>query len=232
MKLAIITCAITLCTTTACAFFEAPLDDLQSINPPASDIPVASQPPPLPSVPAAAPPPLPAPAANTSATDTAQRAVAAAPASGTGNYLTVSTIFDVPENAPNLSFVHFTKRSRRREGEICEALLSQYPITRPTDVPANATNVIIWPVTEGSTADNCSSMIKDHEPLDISSQTAEIVTSRSTGPYVMSRNTPQGKQMIYNFSSVSTRNLGSALTEWQRVVGGDVQSWPAVVNAQ
>ena len=233
MKLAITTCAFALWTTTACTFFEAPLDDLQTINPPASDVPIASQPPPLPPVPATTPPPLPpAPDTATGTADNSQRTVAAAPASGNGNYLTVATIFDVPESVPNLSFVHFTKRNKRRENLICQALLSQYPITRPADVPANAANLIIWPVSEGSTADDCSSMVKDHEPLDISSQTAEVVTSRSTGPYVMSRNTPQAKQMIYNFSSVGTRDLGSALIEWQRVVGGDVQSWPPVVNAQ
>ena len=232
MKLTTITSALLLCTTTACTFFQEPVDDLQSINPPAADNPVTSRqpalppvaPPPLPAS-SGTPPPLPASGSNTNA----GRTVAAA---ASGTYLTVATIFDVPENAPNLSFVHFTKRSRRREGEICQALLSRYPITRPADVPANATSVIIWPITEGSTADNCSSMIKDHEPLEISSQTAEVVTSNSTGPFVLSRNTPQQKQMIYNFSSIGTRDLGSAMNEWQRVVASDVQSWPAVVNAR
>ena len=75
-------------------------------------------------------------------------------------------------------------------------------------------------------------MIQDHEPLDISSATAAVVKSSSTGPFVMSRNTPQQKQMIYDLSSVGTGSLESAMSEWQRVVEGDVQSWPAVVNAR
>jgi len=225
MKLTMITGALALCSITACTFFQTPVDDLKSINAPAADTPISSGPPPLPGVSTTgSPPPLPA------QNSRSQNSVAAV--AGDGNYLTVSTIFDIPENVPSLSFVHFTKRSKRREGEICEALLNQYPITRPSDIPANAANLIIWPIAEGSTADNCSSMIKDHEPLDISSATAEVVTGNSTGPFVLSRNTPQQKQMIYNFSSVGTSDLNSALTEWQQVVVGDVQSWPPVVNAR
>ncbi len=230
MKSAMFASVLALCTVSACTFFEQPLDDLTTINPPSADNPVASSPPPLPSVPTLTPPP-PLPAPGPAATSD-QRTAATASANAVGTYLTVSTIFDVPENVPSLSFVHFTKRNRRREGEICQALLSAYPVTRPSDVPANAASVIIWPVAEGSTADRCSSMIKDHEPLDISSQTAEVVTSNSTGPFLLSRNTPQRKQMIYNFSAIDTGTLGSALTQWQRVVASDVQSWPPVVIAR
>lgn len=226
MKLAPVTIALVLCTTTACTFFEQPLDDFPSVNAPASDTPVATAPPPLPPALPQSPPPV------SGAGTVRQAAVAAQPVAGSGSYLTVATIFDVPDNVASLSFVHFTKRNKRREGEICQALLSRYPITPPSDVPANAASLIIWPVIDGSTANRCSNMIQDHEPLDISSATAAVVKSSSTGPFVMSRNTPQQKQMIYDLSSVGTGSLESAMSEWQRVVEGDVQSWPAVVNAR
>lgn len=210
MKLKQIFTAALVCSLSACAFFEEPLDDPGLAEPVAA--PATSESLPL-------PPPLPSPSRNNQAT-----------AQTEGTYFIVSSIFEVPENIPSLSFVHFTDRSRRRESALCEALLNMHPIVRPADIPANAENLIIWPVTEGSAANNCKSMIDAHEPLEISSQTAAVVNS--DGPYLMSRNSQQEKQMIYDFSDVSTGSLSTSLNEWQQLLGGGAQNWPPVVKAR
>lgn len=222
MNIRLICSAVFLGSLSACTFFEEPLDDLGSVPPP----------PPPPTLDgratAAAPPPLPTPSqANT------QAATQAAPsASADGTYLTVTSIFEVPENAANLSFVHFTKRSSRREIALCEALLNTYQITAANSVPANAKNLIVWPVVEGAVADNCNTMIRSHEPLDISAETARTVQSDATGPFIMSRSTTQDQRMIYDFSSVNTGSLAEELTTWQAALGRGAQNWQPVVKAQ
>ena len=212
MKLRQIFAAAAVCALPACTFFEEPLSDIGSLPPPPNDsVPVP-----------AAPPPLPSPSQN--------KETATAQTSAEGSYFIVSSIFEVPENVANLSFVHFTERSKRRESAVCEALLNTYPITRPADVPATASNLIIWPITEGTSADNCRDMVEAHEPLDISSQTAATVNS--DGPYLLSRNSPQQKQMIYDLSAVSTGSLSGALDEWRQVLVSGEQNWLPVVKAQ
>lgn len=212
----IIIAATLICGVSACTFFDEPLDDLTTITQPApEDTTTERLPPP--------PPPVKLPTLDS------QQAVAS---SADGTYLTVSSIFDVPEDASNLAFVHFTDRDKRREAELCKSLLDTYPVTAPAQVPANAATVIVWPIVEGSTPDNCSAMVKSHEPLDISSATAEIVQSSAKGPFMLTRNSAQQKQLIYDFSSVGSSDLSGALNEWRGVLGGDPQSWPPVIKAQ
>lgn len=224
MKFRLITSAIVLFSATACTFFEEPIDDLTSITPPAAESTASA---PLP--PPVTPPTLPTPP--TPATPAAQETTTTSGTSG-GTYLTVSTIFDIPESVPNLSFVHFTSRDKKRETAVCKALLSAYEITAPTAVPGNAANLIVWPIAEDTSANKCSAMVKSHEPLDISNKTAEVVKSDAKGPFLMSRNTPQQKRMIHDFSSVGSGNFDAALSEWQQMLNSDVGSWPPVVIAR
>lgn len=217
MKCKVTLSAALLCSLTACAFFEAPLENPGTTTP----APSATA-----EVPPAAPPPLPPPLPSTSQNNAL---AASAPTSTDGTYLIVSTIFEVPETIPNLSFVHFTDSNRRRERAICEALLDTHPITNAAEVPANARNLIIWPIEEGKSADNCRTMIRAHESLEISSQTAAVVNS--AGPYLMTRNSPQQKQMIYDLTAVATGDMANSLAQWKQTLAGDVQSWPAVIRA-
>ncbi len=198
----------------SCAFFDQPFDD-QSSGVPA---PVG---------PALAPtsPPLPSPSQNTA---TQTRLTTAAQSGDT--FFIVASIFDVPETVPNLSFVHFTNRSGRRETAVCEALLNTYPITTASEVPPTARNLIVWPIIEGQDSGNCRDMIRAHEPLEVSSETAAIVNSK--GPYLMSRSSSLAKQMIYNLSEVSTGDMAGALNNWQQVIADGAQNWPPVVNAK
>ena len=227
MKLKIFFSASLLCALSACAFFETPLDIPGSASAPASsaeNLPAApaattaNLPPPPPPL----PPTLPSPSQN-------KAEASSALTSTEGTFLIVSTIFEVPETVPNLSFVHFTDSNRRRETAICEALLDIHPITSPAAVPATARNLIIWPIEEGKSANNCRAMVRAHEPLDISSQTAQVVNS--AGPYLMSRNSPQQKQMIYDLTSVATGDIAGALAKWKQTLTGDVQRWPPLIRA-
>lgn len=223
MKLGLIFTAAIVSTLSGCAFFEQPLDDIGTIAPAADTdgIPTPSAtPPPLPS---ATPPPLPTPSQASQVNE-----ATSAPASSDGTYFIVSTIFEVPENVANLSFVHFTERGARRENALCEALFNKHQLTSATAVPSDALNLIIWPVVEGSTPDNCRDMVNAHEPLDISSETAATVNSN--GPYLMSRNSSQQKQMIYDLSATPTGRLAAAVDDWQQILGGGVGSWQPVLK--
>jgi len=217
MKSTIIIAAALIWGLTACAFFDEPLDDLTAITLPAPEDTTSARLPPPPPPPAKLP------------TLDSQQGVAV---SVDGTYFTVSSIFEVPEDASNLAFVHFTDRNKRREAELCKSLLDTYPITEPAQIPANAATVIVWPIVEGSAPDNCTAMVKSHEPLDISSATAEIVRSSAKGPFMLTRNAGQQKQMIYDLSLVGSNNLGNSLNEWREVLDGDPQSWPPAIKAQ
>ena len=126
----LLTSVLLLASLTACAFFNEPVEGLGTLtgpaptSAPASNVPSTLSPPPLtPDVPAASPPtasqqPAPAPAAVQSAKVAGSTA---------GTYFTVSTLFDIPENSNNISFVHFipTGRSTKRELAMCKALLER-----------------------------------------------------------------------------------------------------------
>ena len=220
VKLRMILCAMACCTITACAFLNEPIDapGAPSLPAPGNSAAVAQA---APAPVAPAPPPLPSPSRSRETT-TAINAE--------GTYFMVSTIFEIPDNVPDLSFVHFTNRSNRREKALCEAMLNAYSITPAANIPTSARSLIIWPIVEGTTANNCNEMLEAHEPLDLSRDTAQSVSAK--GPYILSRNSPQQKQMIYNLSSVSTGDLADALTEWQQVLGSGGQNWPALVRAR
>ncbi len=205
---------------TSCAFFEEPLDDL-SVNVPSNRTPAS-----LPTLDNTGTEPAP------SQSPTTIPAASTASGNPSGIYFTVATLFDIPESAATMSFVHFTDRDQRREQAICEALLEQHSATSASEVPADAPNLIVWPVsTEGTTAD-CASMLDDYEPIDISNKTAERVNNDAEGPFILSRNSATGKRLIYDLSSVSRRSIKNTVDSWQALVGRDSASWPEYEKAR
>ena len=227
----LLTSVLLLASLTACAFFNEPVEGLGTLtgpaptSAPASNVPSTLSPPPLtPDVPSASPPaadqqPEPAPVASQSAK---------VEGSSAGTYFTVSTLFDIPENSTNISFVHFIPegRSTKRELAMCKALLERFPVTEPASVPANASNLIVWPVRNEAAGATCLEMLTDYEPIDISNETAEKVNSQSDGPFMLTRNTPLDKRMIYDLSFVRPKALSAAVGEWQLFMGSAASDWP------
>ena len=223
------------CALSACAFFEEPVEDLGSLvtSAPADAVPAAAPrvlqtppPPPSPAPVASNPTPTATPAAN-SQTATAINSSAATE----GSFFTVVTLFDIPESAKNLSIIHFTDRNRRREQALCEALLDKFPPTPASNVPANASNLIVWPVSV-QPGNTCREMMGAYEPIDISNKVAETVNSDATGPFVLSRNTSSDQRLIYDLSSVRNRAMADGLAGWQSIVDTPPTSWPPYSRAR
>ena len=110
---------------------------------------------------------------------------------------------------------------------MCKALLERFPVTEPASVPANAANLIVWPVRNEAAGATCLEMLTDYEPIDISNETAEKVNSQSDGPFMLTRNTPLDKRMIYDLSFVRPKALSAAVGEWQLFMGSAASDWPA-----
>ncbi len=222
MKLQFLTAAAFLFTVSACAFFEEPLDDFGTLPAPTNGVPASA--------------PTPPPVSQAPQTrETASTPVpAATPASANGTYFSVATLFDVPENVPTLSFVHFTdgKADARRVQAICESLLATYPVAAAASVPANAKHLLIWPVTSESTGANCRDMVDDYEPVDVSNETENQLPSGGSGPLMLTRNTPADKRLIYDLSGVSARALKAELGKWQQLVGSNAANWPRYGSAK
>jgi len=152
-------------------------------------------------------------------------------AASEGTFLTVVTIFDIPDSARNLSVVHFTDRNPRREQAICRALVEKFPPVAPADVPANTSNLIVWPVSALSGA-SCRDMVASYEPIDISNKAAERVNGEAAGPFLLSRNTSSDRRLIYDLSTVSNRSMDSGIVEWQSIVDTPPASWPPYTSAR
>ena len=226
------TSILLLVSLSACAFFNEPIDGLgtPTTSVPATGVP-SSLPPPATT--ANVPAPVQPSVTQTATAQQTERVPAASQSanasnSASGTYFTVATLFDIPENSNNISFVHLTSTggSTRRELAMCRALLERFPVTEPALVPANAANLIVWPVRNEATGGTCLEMLTDYEPIDISNETAEKVNSQADGPFMLTRNTPLDKRMIYDLSFVRPRALPAAVGEWQLFMGSAASDWP------
>jgi len=83
-----------------------------------------------------------------------------------------------------------------------------------------------------ASGDSCVEMLSDYENIDISIETAEKVNDQSDGPFLLTRNTPADKRLIYDFSFLKARAIPSALGDWQSLVAGDAGSWPPYQSAR
>ncbi len=228
MNLKLLTIVAGFLAVTGCTFFDEPLDEFSTA--PGLPAPGSNTTAPLPEVSSAntdsAPKADQTPTADTSTLE----------GNAEGTYFTVVTLFDMPENANNISFVHFTSsptnRDTRRELGLCKALLETYPVTKPADVPANAEHLIVWPVRSETSGANCIEMLTDYEPIDISNETARKIKNNADGPFMLSRNTPSKKRLIYDLSFVRPKALSKALGEWQLVINNTPQDWPAYQSAR
>lgn len=209
------------CTLGACAFFDEPVDDLTPFLAGTPEEEVSDN-----------PPPPPVPKTPVRDTESAKPATTNPTATTSGtSYFTAVTLFDIPKNAQNISFVHFSKRSKRREMAMCEALSKTYTVTNASEIPENAANLIVWPVASNDSVSSCNNMLADYEPIDISNKTAEKVNDKASGPFMLSRNYAADKRLIYDLSSVSPGDMEAAVTGWQDVLG-NAADWPAYLSAK
>ena len=219
---AIIVCTL-IHTLAACAFFEQPIDNLGTVVPeatlPDDNRTGSSLPPPLPKQAVQSAPETAAPKATPTATN------------ASGVYLTVVTLFDLPENVPNTTFVHFSKRNARRELAVCWSLLEKFTVTPVSSIPENATGVIIWPVSNASNGD-CDSMINGYEGIDLSLETAAKVSSEARGPFMLSRNKPSDKRLIFDISDVRNGGMAGAFDQWQQLTSTAPANWPQFDTAK
>lgn len=227
------------CALSACAFFEEPVEDLGSLvtSAPPEAVPAAAPrvlqtppPPPSPAPVVSNPTPTAAPAGTPAISSQPSTAINSSAATE-GSFFTVVTLFDIPESAKNLSIIHFTDRNTRREQALCEALLDKFPPVPASNVPANASNLIVWPVSV-QTGNTCREMMGAYEPIDISNKVAETVNSDATGPFVLSRNTSSDQRLIYDLSSVRNRAMANGLAGWQSIVDTPPASWPPYSRAR
>lgn len=239
MKLKFLIVVALLVNASACAFFDQPLDDFGSstLPPPNSKTPAAAPPLPSDNAPSGSEPmsgsaavqPAPQPTAE------AQSLTAQNTDNTSGTFFTVATLFDVPDNTPNISFVHFTKSGGSSDATralaICKALLKSYDVTAATDIPANANHLVVWPVIEDVADANCSEMLDNYDPIEIGASTAEKVKDSATGPFLLTRNTTTDKRLVFDFSNARARALSAGLKDWQALVSGPAQAWPDYESA-
>jgi hypothetical protein len=238
-------------TLAGCAFFDEPVSDLGTITPGAPP-PSSSTLPPVPSSSTLPPPPSsstlpPAPSvpqpAGVPNTDRppalpdssgATRTDASAPLPnlpGQGAYLTVASLIDIPEDATNLAFVHFTQSDSDRALAMCQAMQS-VPVVPVENIPAGAATVLVWPVANTGVGSSCLEMISSYEALDISNATAERVNDSARGPFLLTRNSQQNKRLVYDLSFIDRGKFKSAVDEWRSLLGSDPQNWPAYRSAR
>jgi len=225
-----------------CAFFDQPVDDLGTITPgapPAStapprlpgsgDVNPSAQPPRLPnSVDSSVqPPPLTAPSENTVSSGALPRLP------GQGAYLTVASLIDVPEDATNLAFVHFTQSGdSERALAVCQATMKNLPLVPTENIPGGAETVLVWPVTNSGVGNSCLEMIANYEPLDISNATAKRVNDSSRGPFLLTRSSRGTKRLIYDLSYIDKNKFAGAIDEWRSLLGSDPANWPEYRSAR
>ncbi len=226
-----------------CAFFDQPLTDLGPITPGAppsttapprlpdsGDVNGTTLPPRLPNSDNTAtgqPPLLNAPAENSGSTGALQTLP------GRGAYLTVSSLIDIPEDATNLAFVHFTQTGdSKRALAVCQATMKNLPLVPVENIPAGANTILVWPVTNTGVGNSCLEMISNYEALDVSNATAERVNDSSRGPFLLTRNSGQRKRLIYDLSFIDPNKFAGAIDEWRSLLGSDPANWPEYRSAQ
>jgi len=222
-----------------CAFFNSPVDDLGPISPGAPPPLSTSLPPQLPDSDtrtSSAPnseilQPLPQSVPETTAVTGAQTSTL--PTLPGQAYLTVASLIDIPEDATNLAFIHFTQsNSATRTLAVCQAAMKNLPLVPVENIPSGAETVLVWPVTNSDSGTSCLEMISNYEALDISNATAERVNSSSRGPYLLTRNSRQNKRLIYDLSFITASKFATAIDEWRSLLGSDATNWPEYRSAR
>lgn len=147
-------------------------------------------------------------------------------------FLMIAPIEDIPESAGNVAVIHFTHDNTDRALGLCKALTQNLQITDAGDLPATATNVVMWPVANDNAGATCLEMLTDYEPIDISVEASKRVNESAEGPFLLTQNMPTGKRMIFDMSYVSASSLKSAVGEWQTLMGSASDDWPPYRSAR
>jgi hypothetical protein len=206
---------------TGCAFFDEPLSD-PGITVPSgipADTTAAEQ-----TIPAPTNTNAPAAPQPTEQTPSAQQPLASA-ATG-GSYLIVAPIEEFPQDASNIAVVHLTNRSSNRDLAICKALMENFTTVDVGDIPAQPLTVTVWPVPNDNAGANCIEMITEYEAIELTAQAEDRIAESDKGPFLLTRNLPTGKRMIYDLSFKTNGDLSSAVNQWITLIGSAPENWP------
>ncbi len=226
--LVIAVCFTTLAT--GCAFFDDPVSDPGELIP--SRVPATTTPAPTPAPQPVQPSaPAPAPQAAESLT-AAQTSAGASEVAVSPSYLVVAPIDSFPRDAQNITVVHLTDRSSRRDLALCKALMNNMPAIDVQDLPPNPLTVVIWPVPNDNAGANCIEMIAEFDPIDITPDAEKRIASDAAGPFLLTRNLPTGKRMIYDISFMSNSALSSTVNQWISLMGSNPADWPEYRRAR
>lgn len=229
---------------TGCAFFDEPVSDPGELIP--SSVPanetlatppiqgnepsqVAPPPPPPPATPAVQPAPQsqPAPAAVPTPAPAPSTQMARSP-----SYLIVAPIENFPRDAQNIAVVHLTERNTQRELALCKALMDNMPTVDALDLPPNPLTVVVWPVPNDNAGANCLEMIADFDGIEVTPEAAKRINEDTAGPFLLTRNLPSSKRMIYDTSFIANRALGSTVNKWLSLLGSSPADWPEYRRAR
>lgn len=213
---------VALSLSVGCTFFEQPVDDLRVLAPSLPTNEETTQQPvatltPIKTNPTTAAPPATAP--NNTAT-------------ASGSYLVVAPIESLPEQASNVAVVHFTKKDTKRALELCKALFQQLEIIDIQELPAQAANVVLWPVANDNAGGSCIEMLTDYEPIDITVDASKRINESADGPFLLTQHMPTGQRMIYDMSFLANSALDTAARKWKSLLSDNPADWPPYRRAR
>jgi hypothetical protein len=209
------------CFATGCAFFDEPMSD-SGVLIPSSEPAVEST--------VATPASDPLQTTTDSAATDNRRTTSQAAASA--SYLVVAPIDRFPRDAQNIAVVHLTQRATRRDVSLCKALMDNIPTVDVGELPPNPLTVVVWPVPNDNAGANCIEMISDYEPIEITPEAAQRITDDSTGPYLLTRNLPSGKRMIFDISFMPNSAMSATINQWLSLLGSSPADWPEYRRAR
>jgi hypothetical protein len=69
-------------------------------------------------------------------------------------------------------------------------------------------------------------MITEYEAIELTAQAENRIAESDKGPFLLTRNLPTGKRMIYDLSFKTNGDLSSAVNQWITLIGSAPENWP------
>lgn len=208
---------------TGCAFFDEPVSDDTNGELIPSDVSTIDTPP------EAAPG---APAPESGNTESISSSTVNQETEKSASYLVVAPIDGFPRGAQNVAVVHLTERRTSRELSLCKALMQNMPTVNVEDLPPDPLTVVVWPVPNDNAGANCIEMISDFEPIEITTAAEGRIDEKAAGPFLLTRNLPSGKRMVFDVSFMSNSALSSTVNQWLSLLGSSPADWPEYRRAR
>ncbi|MEM7259624.1 MAG: hypothetical protein AAF404_19800, partial [Pseudomonadota bacterium] len=79
---------------------------------------------------------------------------------------------------------------------------------------------------------NCLEMIADFDGIEITREAAKRINEDTAGPFLLTRNLPGSKRMIYDISFIGNSALSSTVNKWLSLLGSSPADWPEYRRAR